>query len=240
MFVTIRCLSFVVTVFLLVAVSGETRAQESDADMPESIAHEYVQAWLGATDADEAWTIEEPTTNSELVGDYSTLPLLGGAGQRLWGKRAQIGFEGGGLVSWKSDKIAFAVSNGQIAVRMDTELFLMDVFLGGVLSVRPARWLRIYAAAGPSIAWGYLPSEDDDGVAVGPVGTGSGIFIDLSASERDFSFAVYGRVGLDIELKNGFTFGVSARYAEHEFDFGSRGELNLDEMQFFLTLGSKI
>ena len=100
--------------------------------------------------------------------------------------------------------------------------------------------VNAHAAAGPSIAWGYLPSEDDDEVEVGPVGTGSGIFIDLSASERDFSFAVYGRVGLDIELKNGFTFGVSARYAEHEFDFGSRGELNLDEMQFFLTLGSKI
>jgi len=237
---TIGCSTFAVMAFLLVAVSSAARAQESNAELPAKIAHEYVQAWLGATDADEAWTIEEPTTNSDLPGDYSTLPLLGGVGQRMWGNRAQFGFEGGGLVSWKSDKIAFAASNGQIAVRVDTELFLMDVFLGGVLSVRPARWLRIYAAAGPSIAWGYLPSEDDDEVEVGPVGTGSGIFIDLSSSERDFSFALYGRVGLDIELKNGFTFGVSARYAEHEFDFSQRGELKLDEMQYFLTLGSKL
>ena len=237
----IRCSSFVAMAFLLVTVSSAARGQETDADLPARIEHEYVQAWLGTTDADEAWTIEEPTTNSELVGDYSTLPLLGGAGQRVWGNRVQFGFEGGGLVSWKSDRIAFAGNNGQLVVRMDTDLFLMDVFLGGVLSVRPARWLRIYAAAGPSIGWGYLPSEDDeDEVEVGPVGNGSGIFIDLSSSERDFSFALYGRVGLDIELKNGFTFGVSARYAEHDFDFGSRGELTLDEMQFFLTLGSKI
>lgn len=231
-----------VTVFLLVT-GGAARAQEQDADIPPTIAQQYAQVWLGTTDADGAWSVTDPATNSEIRGDYSSLPLGGGAGQRLWGKRAQIGFEGGALVSWKNDDVEFAGSNGMLAVSINTELFMMDVFMGGVVGVRPTRWLRLYAAAGPSIAWGYLPSEDDDDVVNGGpivIGSGSVVVIDLGSSESDVSFALYGRVGIEIELDSGFTFGVSARYAEHEFDFDHRGDLQLDEMQWFLTLGSKI
>ncbi|MCZ6657283.1 MAG: hypothetical protein O7C67_08305 [Gammaproteobacteria bacterium] len=238
-----RCLIFVVTVFLLV-IGGAARAQEQDDNIPPTIAQQYAQVWLGTTDADGAWSVNDPGTNSEVPGDYSSLPLGGGASQRLWGKRGQLGFEGGALVSWKNDDVEFAGSNGMLAVSIDTELFMMDVFMGGVVGVRLTRWLRLYVAAGPSIAWGYLPSEDNDEDEVngGPIVTGPGsvVIIDLDSSESDVSFALYGRVGIDIELDSGFTFGVSARYAEHEFDFDQRGDLKLDKMQWFLTLGSKI
>lgn len=234
---------FVGVVSLLVT-GGAARAQEQDANIPPTIAQQYVQVWLGTTNADGAWSANDPSTNAEVRGDYSSLPLGGGASQRLWGRRLQLGFEGGGLVSWKNDDIEFAGSNGELTIGINTELFLMDVFMGGVVSVRPARWLRLYVAAGPSIAWGYLPSEDDDKDEVngGPIvhGPGSVVIIDLDSSESDVSFALYGRVGIDIELDGGFTFGISARYAEHEFDFDQRGDLKLDEMQWFLTLGSKI
>ena len=239
---TNRSLSFVGTAFLLVS-GGALHAQEQDANAPPTIAQQYVQVWLGTTDADGAWSVNDPATNSEIRGDYSSLPLGGGASQRLWGKRAQIGFEGGALVSWKNDDIEFAGSNGTLAVSIDTEMFMMDVFMGGVVGVRPTRWLHLYAAAGPSIAWSYLPSEDDDDIVNGGpivIGSGSVIVIDLGASESDVSFALYGRVGIEIVLDSGFTFGVSARYADHEFDFDQRGDLKLDEVQWFLTLGSKI
>ena len=238
---TNRCSSFVGTAFLLVS-GGAIHAQEQDADTPPTIAQQYVQVWLGTTDADGAWSVNDPDTNSEIRGDYSSLPLGGGASQRLWGARGQLGFEGGALVSWKNDEVEFAGSNGMLAVRINTELLMMDVFMGGVVGVRPTRWLRLYAAAGPSIAWGYLPSEDDDVVNGGPIviGAGSVVVIDLGSSESDISFALYGRVGIEVELDSGFTFGVGARYAEHEFDFDHRGDLQLDEMQWFLTLGSKI
>lgn len=66
------------------------------------------------------------------------------------------------------------------------------------------------------------------------------LVIDLDENRSDFSFALYGRVGIDFELDSGFTFGISARYAEHEMDFDERGEFTLDEMQWFITLGGRI
>ena len=73
--------------------------------------------------------------------------------------------------------------------------------------------------------------------------TGSGgtpVFIDLNEEEDDFSARFYARAGLSFEFGNGFTFGAGARYADHRFDFGSSGEVELDEVQWFLTLGSQI
>jgi hypothetical protein len=105
--------------------------------------------------------------------------------------------------------------------------------------------MRIYAAAGPSIAWGYLDgdgTDDGDSDETSLIGASANgiIVIDGDDSASDFSFSLYGRVGLDFEFNNGFSVGVSARYTEHEFDFDDRGELNVDEVQWFLTIGHKI
>ena len=69
---------------------------------------------------------------------------------------------------------------------------------------------------------------------------GASVFIDLNEEEDDFSARFYARGGLEFEFANGFTLGASARYADHRFDFGSSGELELDEVQWFLTLGSRL
>ena len=65
---TNRCSSFVGTAFLLVS-GGAIHAQEQDADTPPTIAQQYVQVWLGTTDADGAWSVTDPATNSEIRGD---------------------------------------------------------------------------------------------------------------------------------------------------------------------------
>ena len=238
-----------IAALLLIATVNSARAQEPD--LPPTTAQTYVQAWLGTTDADDAWSLDDPSTGVRLEGDYSSLPIGGGVGQRLWGATAQIGFEGGGLVSFKNDAVVFTGADPGLRVSIDNELFFMDVFMGGVVSLRPARWVRMYAAAGPSIAWGFLNGDDDhdhdhhhdndhgeDSVVV--IGPGSVFVIDLDENRSDFSFALYGRVGIDFELDSGFTFGISARYAEHEMDFDERGEFTLDEMQWFITLGGRI
>ncbi len=67
----------------------------------------YVQSWLGAVDTDDAWQLEDPIAQTQLTGDISSLPLIGGVGQRMWGQRLQYGFEGGALVGWKTTGLAF-------------------------------------------------------------------------------------------------------------------------------------
>ena len=230
-------------VVVLVVLTGNVQAhEEEDGNLPRTLAQQYVQVWLGSTDADDSWSLDD-SAGAELRGDYSSLPLGGGVGQRLWGDRAQYGFEGGGLVSWQNDDIDFAGNNGGLLVAVDTDLFMAEVFMGGVVAVRPTQWLRLYAAAGPSIAWGHLSGDDEDtdpdGTTVVVTGPGSFVVIDTDENSSDFSFSGYARAGVEFELGSGFTFGASARYAEHEFDFDDRGELKLDEVQWFLTLGGR-
>ncbi len=227
-----------IAALLFVATVSSARAEEHD--LPPTTAQMYAQAMLGSMDADDAWSLDDPSTGIRLEGDYSSLPIGGGVAQRLWGAKAQYGFEGGSLVSFKNDEVVFSGADPGLRVSIDNELFLMDVFMGGVVSVRPTRWLRLYAAAGASIAWGFLngdedDDDDDDGVVVI-----NGIVIDLDENHFDYSFALYGRVGIEFELNSGFTFGVSARYTEHKMDFDERGELTLDDVQWFMTLGGRI
>mgnify|MGYP001814055655 CR=1 FL=1 len=236
-----------IAVFALAVLMGgaaNVHAESEDDDIPATPVQEYIQVWLGTTDTDESWRLED-SNGAAVKGDFSELPLGGGVAQRLRGQRTQYGYEGGGLISWKSDNVYFAGNSNGLRVAVDTELFMMEMFMGGVIAVRPAQWIRLYAAAGPSIAWGYLDgdgSDDDDTdetslIVNAPNGF---IVIDGNDSANDFSFSLYGRIGLEFEFNNGFLLGVSARYAEHEFDFDERGELNLDEVQWFLTLGGRI
>jgi len=200
---------------------------------------QYAQGWLGAVATERAWTLDDPDSGSRLVGELDTLPYGGGASQRLWGGRARDGFEGGGLITWKNDRIAFASDPGGLRVAIDNELLVLDFFLGGVLSLRPAGGLNLTLAAGPALAWGHVAGDGDDESAASSA-NGTTVFIDLDGSGNDLSLVPYARAGLGWEFANGFEVGVSARYAPHEFDFGHRGEVELDEVQWFLTLGQRL
>jgi opacity protein-like surface antigen len=227
---------------LMLATLWQAAVHAADADIPQTVAQQTTQVWLGRTDADEAWSLNDPSSGNELRGDYSSLPLGGGVSQMLWGARAQYGFEGGGLVSWKSDNVEFAGGNPGLKVTVEGEFFMLDVFMGGVVAVKPTPWLRLYAAAGPAIAWGYLSGDDDVDEEGGVLASGPNGFlvVELGKNSNDFSVAVYARAGLEFELNNGITFGVSARYVDHDFSFGGGRSLGLDKAQYFLTLGGRL
>lgn len=241
---TLRCLFVSLAMFL-----GATGAYADEADPPEqlpaTVVQEYIQVWLGSTDADEAWSLDDSDGN-ELVGDYDNLPLGGGVGQRLWGRRGQYGYEGGGLVSWRNEDIDYAGTSPGLLIAIEGELFMLEAFMGGVIAVQPTQWLRLYAAAGPSIAYGYLSGDDeddeddDDSSTIIISGPNSFVVIDGDDNSSDFSFSAYARAGIEFEFNNGVTLGASVRYADHEFDFDSRGKLELDEVQWLLTIGGKI
>ncbi len=202
----------------------------------------YVETWLGAVDTDGTWEIEDEAEGDPLPGDIGTLPYVGGAGSRMWGGWFRYGFEGGGLIAWKSDGTRFYGTGNSLRVEIDNEFLSFEVFMGGRLSMALAPGLRLFVAAGPSLAWARLKNDDDEAEVL-PASVNSGgtsVFIDLNEEEDDFSARFYARAGLSFELDNGFTFGASARYADHRFDFGSSGKVKLDEVQWFLTLGSRI
>lgn len=207
-------------------------AAETPASVPPVI---YVQVWLGGLDTgDDSWKVSDTQTGGRVQGDLGILPFGGGAGQKLWGTGAwRIGFEGGGLGSWKSHKTDFrSVSTGSTSVqtKVDSTYYSLGVFMGGVVSVNLSRYVRLYAAGGPSLTWAWLQDDtNNDNTTTG---------IDFN-TENDGSFVAYGRAGIEFVLDNGFTFGASVRYADDQFSFGNAGDLKLDEPLYLLTLGAR-
>ncbi|MEQ8861504.1 MAG: hypothetical protein RIC56_22900 [Pseudomonadales bacterium] len=196
---------------------------------------DYVQAWVGALDTDDAWTLDRSVPDDDLVGGLGTLPFGGGAAQRLWGQGfLRMGYEGGGLVSWKNDDTRFFAASdgggGTIAVTTENRFFSIGVFMGGVASFQLAERLRVQVAAGPSLSWARLAPDDDapDSTAVGP-----------KASD-DVSLVPYGRLGVEVLLGQDLMLGASMRYADDDFDFGRNGKFEMDEVMWLLTLGSRL
>ena len=97
--------------------------EPGETEPPSRLNYGYVQVWLGFTDTEDSWTIDDSEGN-ELIGDYSDLPLGGGVGQRLWGDRGQYGFEGGGLISWRNNDVDFSGADPDIINNIAMQVFL--------------------------------------------------------------------------------------------------------------------
>jgi len=231
-----RWLRSTLSVLSLSSLTLPAAAEPPHPTSPET----YVQVWIGAIDSkNDSWKATDAQSGSDVVGDLGTLPFGGGDGQMLWGSGAwQIGYEGGGLASWKNETTHFSgASNGgtSVQVQFRNQFFLFGVFMGGVVSVRPAPWVRLYASAGPSLTWAWI--EDDNNNNGSSQSSNS---IDTHGSLNDGSFTAYGRAGVDFITSDGFMFGASVRYANDKFDFGDSGELKLDSPLYLLTLGARI
>ena len=194
----------------------------------------YVQVWLGGLSTEsDSWKITDPQSGEDVLGDLGTLPFGGGAGQKMWGSGAwQIGFEGGGLGTWKSDRTELRGTSGTLQVSIDNEFVSFGVFMGGVVSVTPVRPLRLYVAAGPSVTWAWLHNNNDNQV--------DNNTLNVSGDANDVSATAYARAGIDVVMDDGFMFGVSVRYADDEFQFGDAGDLKFNQPLWLLTLGSRL
>lgn len=221
----------VVLLWLLVALP--VAANEAPAAPDPAV---YIQVWLGGLSTkDDSWKITEPQSGEDVLGDLGTLPFGGGAGQQLWGSGAwQIGYEGGGMVTWKNDNTHFRGTNNAVQVTFDNTFVSFGVFMGGLVSVAPVPALRLYVAAGPSVTWAWVDNNNDDSPPPGSTE------LAVDGSEDDVSVVAYARAGIEFVLGDGFMFGVSVRYADDEFQFGDAGDLEFDEPLWLLTLGSRI
>jgi Outer membrane protein beta-barrel domain len=198
----------------------------------------YFELWLSTVDTDDsAWQIDDDASRVTVEADFGSLWFLGGTGQQLWGEGTlQYGYEGGVLGTRKEDTTHFRDSTGTTRAIVDTRFYYVSGFLGGVVSVSPIRFVRMYVAAGPSVTWGYVDADDEEDAAP-PAGD---LAIDISEGTNDVSFEAYARAGIELVLDNGFTLGASVRYANNQFDFDEAGEIELDDTLWLLTVGTRL
>lgn len=223
---------------LLLACLVMARAGAAEpAAAPGSADVTHIQAWLGVMDTEDALARPQADAGDTLVADLGALPFGAGAAQRLWGNgRLQFGMEGGGLATWKTDDWAFSSIDGALTVRVRGEFLSVGFFMGAVASVSAGANVRLYVAGGPALTWALLDGEAPDQHG-DPATT---VVVDAGDSASDLSFAPYVRAGIEWTLNNGMAFGLSARRANDEFDFGSNGTLEVDETLWLLTLGRQL
>lgn len=226
-------LSIAVSVSALLFMS---MAPPSYAREPSS---EYVQGMLGRLASDEIWTLEDPATGEPLTSDLDNLIYGGGGVQMNFSDNAlEYGYEGGGLISFSNDTNVFAASNGNggtLAFNIDNNFLLLDLFMGGFVGLKVGEHLRIYGAAGPAILLGSLDRGDQE--VVTPVGAQQAVVISGKGRTSRATAGLYGRIGLDLLLDNGFTVGASVRQVDAVLDFDESGEMDFNHPQFFINIG---
>jgi len=226
----------VVLGILLAAPSAWTMEPPPATVKPPRVT--YYQSWFGAGDTDEPWQLPAEDAGGPYVRDVGTIPYLGASALYLHGTQFRYGVEVGGLVGWNSYDAAFRSGGNGLRVAIDASLITFEGFFGGVLAYEPRPGVRFYVAGGPALAVMQLDNEDEEAEVLPASGVGqSGIFILVESEEDDVSVVPYARAGFEFLAGNGYSFGVSARYAPHEFDFGSSGDIEFDGVQWFLIVG---
>jgi hypothetical protein len=179
-----------------------------------------LQGFLGATLYQE---VERsgggPTVEDD---DLLEVPAIGGGGQwKIFGEGVDVGMEGMLAFSWRANATAFAVGSGGVAVAVDVDLLLFDLYGGPFVNVFLGDHVRLYAAAGPLMQWGQYeqtgPSLD---------GNGSG-----------FGVGLYARTGIEMLVGAGTWLGFGVRWSDSKLDLDdNQGELDLNGFQIAFTV----
>jgi hypothetical protein len=163
--------------------------------------------------------------------DDATMPLIGGAVQRmLGGEKLRFGLEGGFFFGWMGNVETVVIGSGSVAVAADNDIFMTEGF-GGVCADFPiGDKLRIYAGAGGLLDWAIVDATYSDPS-----------FGYISASGSGFGWGVYTRAGFDILLQSGMRLGFCWRWFDTDLDMGGGiDDLQLDGMQYMLTFSKSM
>lgn len=212
--------------FILCGMSSLLKAQD-----PTSI-----QGLVGVTFFDEGSINfnQNAVLQNEIdgSGDLPTLLTLGAAGYYPLGpadNATSFGAEFGGLFGFGGEVDSYAFVNGNGVVRIDTSLFLTELFLGFSVSQDLGENARVYVSAGGQLMWASIESDyDEDG--------GAGNRVRYTLSDSGFGGGGYIRAGLEFNYRNEGTFGVGVRAATGSIDFGGNiGDVDIEPLQAFIT-----
>jgi hypothetical protein len=225
-----RALSAICLLFAI-ALSSLTPSVLFAADRS---APTFVQAMVGAAQfsEDDLTFAETATDGTTSVNNLSNMPYLGMTFQYPFhGENTQIGLDGSILIGWRSKNTRIRASNNQLAISIDSSLWLGDLSLG--LFAKHTfndRW-RTYVAIGPAIVFGeYSEDTDEENLQSGAIET-----TDKNSSE--FGVGVYARGGFDYMFAPNAYIGVCVRgiKTNMEFDGAPEASSGLSGAQGFVT-----
>ena len=220
------------TMLMFFAVFPASNGKAAD-DFPPT----YVQAFIGAAEFDE-----DPMTFSKAssddpdaytTNDLSSMPFLGVGGQYAFSEgNSHFGLDGTILVGWRSRDSSVSAGNGQAEVKLDTDLWLIDLAMGVYAqTIFGQRW-RLYVAAGPLMLFGEYSedSEEEDSAATPTEERKS------SSSDSGFGIGGYARVGLEYRLANNAFMGLCVRGVTTNLEFDNAlDDSGLSGVQGFIS-----
>lgn len=196
----------------------------------------FVQAMVGAAQfSEDDLTFSEISTTDGTVtsdNDLSNMPYLGMAFQYPFhGENTQVGLDGSFLFGWRSKDTTVRGGSGQIAISVDSSLWLADLSVG--LFVKHTffnRW-RTYAAAGPAVVFGEYSEDTDEEDSTNEINEKN------DNSDSEFGVGAYARVGFDYLFGPNAYVGVCVRGLKTNIEFDSAPEASssLSGVQGFLT-----
>jgi hypothetical protein len=182
----------------------------------------FVQGLLGAAQySEDDLTFTEVgsdgITTSE--NDLSNMPYFGLAFQQPFrGKNTQIGLDGSAFLGWRVKDRRVVAGDNQIAITVDSSLWLFDLSIGiYVKHTFKERW-RVYAAAGPALIFGEYSDDTDEDDLV------SNTTITTSRSESEFGSGGYARAGFDYRYADNAYLGICVRGISTNLEFSGAPE----------------
>lgn len=196
----------------------------------------FVQAMVGAAQfSEDDLTFSETSTTDGTVSsdnDLSTMPYLGMAFQYPFhGENTQVGLDGSILFGWRSKNTTIRAGSGQVAISIESSLWLADLSFG--LFVKHTffnRW-RAYAAVGPTIVFGDYSEDTDEEDSNSETNEKN------NNSDSEFGVGAYSRAGFDYLFAPNAYVGICVRGLKTNlsFDSASDASSNLSGVQGFLT-----
>jgi len=207
---------------LMLASCSLTAAQQEGAGGGRPVWHDgqtLLQGYFGVSDYRKVRV--DAIGAPDVESDDAQLPLIGGGAQlKLGGGRLDAGLEGMISFTSRADIAAFAASGSGAVVAVDVDLLLVDLYGGPFLSVFLGDRLRVYAATGPLMEWA---SYGQSGNGADDEGTG-------------FGTGAYARGGLEWVLGPDVMLGFGLRWSDSTVDLGQMGDMELDGVQYMVTL----
>lgn len=201
----------------------------------------YAQLMLGSQSLDESWYVLD-NEGDYYVADVEAVRYLGFAVQRVHqlNSALEYGFEGAVQVGYDSHRKLFIRLGSETSmVDIDSSLWTGDFSAGTVFGFKPAPWLRLFVAAGPSVYWGQLSHGDSaDGERDGRDTTSGRIVIDTRSDDYHIGVAFYSRAGVEFIFDNGFVLGASVRQLNAQLNFDRNGSIDIDQPHYSLIIGS--
>ena len=159
--------------------------------------------------------------------DDATMPLIGGAVQRMLGgsDNFHYGLEGGFMFGWMGNVESVVIGSGAVVVAADNDVFMSEFSGGLAAELMIGDKMRLYGGAGGLLDWAIVDVTFNDPS-----------FGFISASGNGWGLGVYTRLGFDVLLQSGMRLGFCWRWFDTDLDMGGGiDDLQLDGMQYMLT-----